>query len=593
MKKTYYIGSMPSEERSYRVSYEQKFLTFFAILFMLFQNISSHPCGIQYLKKPKRILFKPEDEDSRYLKSNDWQSLRIHLDFSNIQNNIGKFSVEDLNDLKDKIMPKTKEVLEKLLKVKRQRTKLKLPHELCESIQIPEIYISEGVDADIVIFVTIDDSGMFLANKIEAAAIHCFQDTETRRPIAGYIQFKPDLKINDSVAVDYMVWLAIHEITHILVMNDSLYDDWMDSNMVPYGFSKVIGKKILPNGKAMSFIKTPKILEKGRKHFNCSTFPGLPLEYNGGAGTVGGHWAKKYMNTDYMIGDSYGENLISELSLAMFEDSGWYQVDYSLANLFLWGKDKGCDFLDSSIKCIEMKGDEVVTRFKNEFCTKPNNHICSTSHIFRGSCKTKNYEILSSQENYFGTMESGVDTLTDKCPIAIELKNGKPYYGGSCRLGDKSNLSPIEKICPECACFVSNLREKTTATLRKAQKFMKFKQIVMSNRLEGIEAERSSSADKKKTVAGDNIDIDINSNKKNKLETTEVRGKTNEINNSANCFEYKCEGKDLHVVIDGKSYICDKERIAIEGYDGFISCPSSEILCHNKYKCKFGCVERF
>jgi hypothetical protein len=590
MKMSYLTDYMERKNILKTYTIKHIFLIYFAIIIILFQNIYSHPCGIQYLKTPKRILFKSEGEDTRHLKSEDWQPLRIHLDYSSIQNNIGTFSKEDYNDLKDKIMPKTKEILEKLLKVKRSR-RLKLPNEMCDHLEVPETYTTEGVDADIVIFVLIDDTGMFMKNKIEAAAIHCFQDTDSRRPIAGYIQFKPDLKINNSVAVDYMVWLAIHEITHILVMNDSLYDDWLDDKMVPYGFNNVVGKKILPNGKAMSYIKTPKILEKGKKHYNCDSFKGLPLEYNGGVGTVGGHWAKKYMNTDYMIGDSYGENLISELSLAMFEDSGWYQVDYSLSNLFLWGKNKGCDFFNHNTKCVEMSEGSPVTKFKNEFCTQMNNSVCSISNIFRANCKTKFYDRLSIYEKYFGTMEAGVDTLTDKCPIAIEVKNGQTYYGGSCRFGNKSSLSSIENVCPECACFVSSLREKA-ASLRKIQKFMRFKQIGMSGRLEGIEAERNSSGEnEKKSDYNSTNENDLS--RKNKFEKTPFIIEERQADYSASCYEFKCEGKDLYVIIGGKSFKCDKEQISIDGYDGNINCPSSEILCHEKFKCKFGCIEKY
>ncbi len=122
-------------------------------------------------------------------------------------------------------MPKTKEIFEKMLKVRRIKSKLRFQSSRCEQFPIPERYSADGedVDADLVIFVVIDDSGFFLQNRIEAAAIHCLQHAETRRPIAGYIQFKPELGVSNDTAKDYMVWLALHEITHILAFNDGLY----------------------------------------------------------------------------------------------------------------------------------------------------------------------------------------------------------------------------------------------------------------------------------------------------------------------------------------------------------------------------------
>ena len=89
--------------------------------------------------------------------------------------------------------------------------------------------------------------------------------------------------------------------------------------MNPYNISDIVGSKILSTHKKINFLKTKKLLEVARKHFNCSDLDGVPLEFMGGAGTAGSHWSKRVMNTDYMIGDSYGENLISEISLALFE----------------------------------------------------------------------------------------------------------------------------------------------------------------------------------------------------------------------------------------------------------------------------------
>lgn len=39
------------------------------------------------------------------------------------------------------------------------------------------------------------------------------------------------------------------------------------------------------------------------------------------------------------------EVIFSKFTLALFEDSGWYQVNYDFADPAYWGKDKGCDFL--------------------------------------------------------------------------------------------------------------------------------------------------------------------------------------------------------------------------------------------------------
>jgi len=341
---------------------KKNIFTFYLVLVLTYIEtyLSEKKCGLEFLKRPKRILINQGANDkTRYLKEEkNWKNIKIHLDFSSIENNIdgGKYKKNDLIVLRDHIMKKAKEVFEQLIQVRPVGRKLKLLSEVCDEVPIPEFYYHEkdgGVDADLVIFVALDASGFYKANRIEAAATFCLQDEATKRPIAGFINFRPDIDIKNSTSLDYMVWLALHEMTHIFVFNDALYEDFVDENFQQLNLTAdVLGSKLLGNGKKMNFLKTKKILEKGKKHFNCTHIEGVPLEFMGGSGTAGSHWSKKIMNTDFMIGDSYGENLISEISLALFEDSGWYKVNYELANLFLWGKDKGCDFLDFSKKCI-------------------------------------------------------------------------------------------------------------------------------------------------------------------------------------------------------------------------------------------------
>lgn len=49
-----------------------------------------------------------------------------------------------------------------------------------------------------------------------------------------------------------------------------------------------------------------------------------------------------------MIADDADNIVISKISLALFEDSGWYGVDYSYADELFWGKNQGCAFTDST-----------------------------------------------------------------------------------------------------------------------------------------------------------------------------------------------------------------------------------------------------
>jgi len=53
-----------------------------------------------------------------------------------------------------------------------------------------------------------------------------------------------------------------------------------------------------------------------------------------------------------MIADDADNIIISKISLALFEDSGWYGVDYSYAEEMFWGKNEGCAFVNDTCKSI-------------------------------------------------------------------------------------------------------------------------------------------------------------------------------------------------------------------------------------------------
>lgn len=525
-----------------------KFIIYIHLLLItLFININSHKrCGVDKIPKDyrKRVMLRQNDQSFRKTEGTIWQKLRIHFDFSFIEKNIKKINKKDYIALKDKLLPKTKEVFSQIIKVRSYKQALKLEtNENCANVSVPQKYITEGVDADLIIFVKIDLTGNYVKDGIEAAAWHCFIDENTKRPIAGYIEFAPGLSFDSQPDFDYFVWLALHEITHILVFNADLLPEFVDSNT----FDSLGKNKILGNyedgGDTLTYVKTPNIIEKGKKHFNCKKFKGLLLDSRGGEGTAGNHWDRKHMNTDYMIGETYGENLISELTLAMFEDSGWYKVDYNMANMFLWGKNEGCLFSDLAGSCTDKD-----YNYNNEFCSELKYPVCSVSHIFRGHCKEES---------------------TSGCNLANEVKRGQAHYGGSCRYGSQQKLKDFESICSNCACFMSNIHKDNKKRLR-------FKQINAQIQLNNNKIDNPDS---------DNI----------QLEEREEGVDLTPDDLRAYCFKFTCKNDIVYIKLNnGKKVKCsDNGETEVEGYDGKVICPSAEVLCDKKYQCKFGCTDHY
>ena len=148
---------------------------------------------------------------------------------------------------------------------------------------------------------------------------------------------------------------------------------------------------------------------------------GLELENQGGDGTAGSHWEMRLMLGDNMVGESYDDVLLSDMTLALFEDSGWYQTNRYTGGLFRHGKNAGCDFINK--KCVISE----KTNFPNDFCTENNAYTCTSNRLSKGTCSLSAAPAnLDANYKYFASGLVG-RTNTDFCPIS-ESPNSDSYH---------------------------------------------------------------------------------------------------------------------------------------------------------------------
>ena len=127
----------------------------------------------------------------------------------------------------------------------------------------------------------------------------------------------------------------------------------------------------------------------------------------------------------------YPDVAISDITLALFEDSGFYKVNYYSGGLFKFGKNKGCDFFDT--KCI-VNGKATF----DEFCNVKDEPKCSSSRTLKSSCFIYDYESLIPYEyRYFGNSYRGGFWPADYCPVALEIffDDTEDYFPTHCQLG--------------------------------------------------------------------------------------------------------------------------------------------------------------
>lgn len=360
-------------------------VNFLGIL-LIFFNISliiCRLCGVdQFNIEPYPLDIKAQvsslESSSSTTNSKTYGPIKIGLDFTSFEKPLLMTS-EVYSNIKS-LLKETAKEFKKFLKIIHQNYDISSFYtniiNNCKVNTISSQYSNFLIDNDLIIFPMFSDQ---LNEGTLATAGPCLTISNPNpRPIAGYLHINS--KINFSLLNSnlYLKNILFHEITHVLLFNINLL--------------KKLG--IMKEVNSINYIISPKAINQIRKHFDCSSITQFPLETQGGSGTAGEHWDSRYMLGDYMVGNQYQEQAISDITLALFEDTGYYQVNYYSGGLLKFGKGKGCNFINK--KCIENE-----KPISNEFCVVPDELKCTSARTMKGNCLIAHYERIPEEYQYF------------------------------------------------------------------------------------------------------------------------------------------------------------------------------------------------
>lgn len=191
------------------------------------------------------------------------------------------------------------------------------------------------------------------------------------------------------------------------------------------------------DGRYYHEVVTPRVTQVARNHFDCQSMTGARLENQPEAfNCTGSHWDERLYLSELMgpIFSGYSD-VLSPLTLALLEDSGWYKVTYQNAPLSPYGKKRGCDFVNEP--CIV--NDEIPEYGQGHFCNTINSFTdqgieanaiqCDPTHKSFTVCDLFDIneipfeiqqEIPDDRIQYFSDPNL-VSTFTqaDFCPLAI------------------------------------------------------------------------------------------------------------------------------------------------------------------------------
>lgn len=138
----------------------------------------------------------------------------------------------------------------------------------------------------------------------------------------------------------------IHEALHALGFSSFLFPKYVDPN-TGSNYDNFPAK----DDAGAYFVNSPKALKLFRDHFGCQEAAGIPLEAKGGSGSVGSHWEDTVMYMDTMMSYGHQGKHLTDMTISLLEDSGWYMVDYDMVFPYDYNKNIGCDFIKNHNDC--------------------------------------------------------------------------------------------------------------------------------------------------------------------------------------------------------------------------------------------------
>ena len=529
-------------------------------------------CGVDDQKiKPIPIenVVHIKDDDRRLDDTDEFKNFNIYLDLINIKKDIEKFHLQQYESLFIDSLNKAVETLESLLKVKKLKRGFIFKDEDIESIKIPywnksmigtnAIGNSKTLGIDLFIFGRFDDQ---MDELTLASAGPRYMDPSTLQPIVGVVNINTRVNYTKLKSKEYFQSIIIHEFTHILGFLESYFNDL-----------HFIYNKTDEFGVVRYYIKSPKVLEVAKKYFDCQDIYGVELEESGGSGTVASHWEARILLGDYMNGVVYPEEqVISEFTLALLEDTGYYKPNYYTGGLMRYGKHKGCEFIKN--RCVNSTH-EINPKFENEFydsILSPDlkDASCTSGRQSRTYYAWWLYSNLPAYYQYFSDPRYGGFSPADFCPVSMSLgeENENAYYTGHC--SSKGNGGYGTGIIYR----VNETTHNVTHYITRTKLY-----YYTSETLKDITGETYS--DHSFCYQSSLIRNDFN------FSSDIVR---------AICYESFCSNQSLTIKINNDYILCPRAggKIEIEGYKGFFLCPDYNLICSGTVMCNdmFDCVDK-
>ena len=215
-----------------------------------------------------------------------FKSFNIYLDLLQFDEEIIKYNLESKKTLFTNALNKAVNTLTKLLRVKEQKYDLITTDEQIISLGIykwnkdkigNKVNINKkglkSFGIDLYIFVKFGNNTE-MGEEVLASAFVGMIDP-FGQPIVGVINLNKDVDYSKEKSPEFLKSIILHEMTHVLGFNIAYFVGIYEK----YFYTKN------ESGIYRGYLKSPELLRRAKKYYNCNSIEGIPLEEIGGDGT--------------------------------------------------------------------------------------------------------------------------------------------------------------------------------------------------------------------------------------------------------------------------------------------------------------------
>ena len=526
-----------------------------------FDSIKSEPKYAEYISPISQKFINLKTALNTDNKDEEFKDFNIYLDLYNFNDEIKKYKLEDKKEFFITGMNKAIKTLETLLKVKRTKNYKFTDENLIANLiyswndsLIGNKTRDKGIGMidlgiDLYIFVRFGDSEEIGKNNLASASAK-FVDKDTDQPLLGVVNINREVDYSKENSLRFFEGIFLHELIHVLGFSYNKFKKHYRC------FQEIDRYGIL-----RTYVNSTKVVEVAKKYFNCSDIKGVELENHGGNETIS-HWEERILLGEIMSYSYDVEEVISEFTLAVLEDTGYYKANYYTGGLMQFGKNKGCDFLN--LKCVN--DGKVNPKFKNEFFDYTENYNynpagCSSGRQSRAYHFIYNFGNIIPQFQYYNNKNYGGRASADYCPVSQKLSKESEniYYVGHC--SEKGSGK-----------YGSRIKYQTSEGIK----------YYTSEELSEITKEKNS--ENSFCVLSSLISKNIYN--------------YNDYSNTirAICYKMYCSDRSLTIQINNDFIVCPRSggKIKATNYEGYLLCPDYYLICSGTVLCNdmYDCVEK-